>query len=232
MNIKVIVNPKSRNGGDENLERMLKKKFAHSLMDIELTAYPGHGTYIARCATKENVDTVVAVGGDGTVNEVLNGITGTKTALGIIPTGTANDLASFYHIPSDVEKACDVILENNLSCVDLICVNGRYYVTSGGIGLPCEVVRIANNIKLKSLVGRFLGQFLGSRIYMLAVLCALVKKSKQGHLMNIQWEDCSLNMDPLAFMIDNQPFLGREFLMSVHSSLMGEPKSSIRNQVS
>jgi len=214
MKIRVVLNPKSKSGGQEYIGRTLKEKFSQCLISIEETAYPGHAIRMAQKAAQENADTLVVVGGDGTVNEVLNGIAGTNIKLGIIPTGTANDLATLYHIPTDVAGACDVILENNLSCLDLICVNGRYYVTSGGIGLPGEVVRIANKIKLKSLVGRFVGQFLGSRIYLLAVLCALLKKSKQGHLMDIQWEDCSLNMDPLAFMVDNQPFLGRDFLIS------------------
>ncbi|MBW8003544.1 MAG: hypothetical protein FVQ80_16275 [Planctomycetes bacterium] len=74
MKIKVILNPKSSNGNYKSLEAILKAKFAHSLVDIEQTAHPRHATDIARNAVKSEVDTIVAAGGDGTVNEVLNGI--------------------------------------------------------------------------------------------------------------------------------------------------------------
>ncbi len=214
MKIKIIVNPKSRNGDEKGLEAMLKGKFGHSLSEIEKTAYPGHAIHIARRATTEDIDTVVVVGGDGTVNEVLNGIVGTDLALGIIPTGTANDLACLYHIPSNVARACDAILEQCLLRVDVICVNERYYITAGGIGLPCEVVRLANRIKLSGVVGKPLGHFLGSKIYLLAVLFALAKKTKKGHFVDIRWDGGSLSMDSLALMVNNQPFLGRNFLMS------------------
>jgi len=214
MKIKVIINPKSKNGDRKTLKAILDEKFTHFLSGIECTAYPGQATHMARQGTGENVDTVVVVGGDGTINEVVNGIIGTEMKLGIIPTGAANDLATLYHIPNNVAEACDVILEHHLSCIDLICVNGRYYATAGGMGLPCEVVRLANNIKLKSPMGRLFSQFLGRRIYLFAVLRALIKKGEQGHLVNIRWEDFSLTMDSLALMVDNQPFLGRDFLMS------------------
>jgi diacylglycerol kinase (ATP) len=214
MKIKIIVNPKSRNGDEKGLEAMLKGKLGHSISEIEKTAYPGHATHIAQRTTTEDIDTVVVVGGDGTVNEVLNGIVGTDLALGIIPTGTANDLACLYHIPSDVARACDAILEQCLVLADVICVNQRYYITAGGMGLPCEVVRLANRIKLSGVVGKLLGQILGSRIYVFAALFALAKKNKRGHFVDVRWDGRSLSIDSLALMVDNQPFLGRNFLMS------------------
>jgi diacylglycerol kinase (ATP) len=214
MRLKVILNPKSKNGDKRHLQTTIKDKFGHSLIGIDQTAYPGHGTYLAQRATKEKVDTVVAVGGDGTVNEVLNGIVGTEVALGVIPTGTANDFACLYHIPSDVARACDVIREQCLVRADVICVNERYYVTAGGMGFPCEVVSLANRIKLSSLAGKLFSQFLGSKIYLFAALFSLAKKIEKGHFFDVRWDSGSLSVDSLALMVDNQPFLGRNFLMS------------------
>ena len=193
---------------------MLKAKFAHSPVDIEETAYPQHATDIARQAVEENVDTIVAVGGDGTVNEVLNGIVGTDVVLGIIPTGTANDLASLYHIQTNVAKACDIILERRLHRADVIGVNGWYYLTTGGVGLPCEVASIANTIKRSGMIGKRLTQILGSKLYILAVLCALVKKNTRRNLLTLPWNGCSIRVDALSFMMNNQSFLGKKFLMS------------------
>lgn len=214
MRIKVIINPKSKSGNHKDLKAVFKEKFARHLLDIEQTAYPQHATHIAGQAAKENVDIVVAVGGDGTVNEVLNGIAGTNVALGIIPTGTANDLATLYKIPADIDRACEVILKRRLKPADLISVNDRYYVTSGGLGFPCQVVRIANKIKHRTLVGKLVARILGSKLYILAVFCAILKKTRTADLLSVQWNGSSIKVDPLWVMISNQAFLGKNFLIS------------------
>ncbi len=213
MKIKVIINPKSKIGDIKYFIRILKEKFTHSLIGVEQTAYPGHATQIARLTLKENIDTLVLVGGDGTVNEVINGIVGTNVSIGIIPTGTANDLASLYHIPCDVVKACDTILEQCLHHIDVICVNERYYVTAGGIGLPCETACTANKIKHRGSIGKLVGQFLGSKIYVIALLLVLAKKNNQRCLVNIRWDNFSRMVDLLTLMVNNQPFLGKNFLI-------------------
>jgi len=214
MRIKFIVNPKSRKGNHPCLEKVLSERFAHFPVDVEQTAYPRHALDIARQAVKENYNTVVAVGGDGTVNEVLNGIIGTETALGIIPTGMANDLASYYHIPKDIIKACDLIVGRHLQRADVIRVNGWYYITAGGIGLPSEVAGIANAIKSKGKPGKLFGQILGSKLYLLATVYALLKTKAYRNPLSIRLNDGLLKTSALSLMVDNQPFLGRNFLMS------------------
>jgi len=237
MRIKVIINPKSKNGNHKDLKTMLEEKFSHSLAGIEQTTYPKHATEIAQRAVRENVDAIVAVGGDGTINEVLNGIAGTDVALGIIPTGTANDLATFYGIPKDPTKACQVILNQNVSCADLIRVNNRYYVTSGGLGFPSDVVGIASWMKHQNMIGKLLGQLMGSKIYILALLCALIKKSKRENFLKVRWNGSSLYADSLSLLLNNQPFLGKNLLMSPGAlnndgrfdvCLIGNPKSRLR----
>lgn len=211
MKIKFIVNPKSKKGNNTHLWKVLRERFAHFFVDIEQTAYPRHALDIARQAVKENFDIVVAVGGDGTINEVLNGMVGTETALGIIPTGTANDLASYYHIPKDIIKASDLIVARHLQPVDVIGVNGWYYVTAGGIGLPSEVAGIANAIKSKGKSGRVIGQISGSKLYILVMIYALLKKKAYRNPLSICLNDRSLKTNALSLMMDNQPFLGWEF---------------------
>jgi diacylglycerol kinase (ATP) len=213
MEMKVILNPKSRTGEQRHLEATLKEKLSPSLK-IERTTYPGHGTRIAQEAVKEKIDAVIAVGGDGTVNEVLNGIVGADVPLGIIPTGTANDLASLYQIPGDVAQACDIILDRHLARMDVIRVNDSYYATAGGVGLPCEVVRVVSLMKQQDGLRKRVGRFLGSQIYLFAALCALVRKPRHGHPMKVHWEGHSLTTDALALMVNNQSFVGKRFFMS------------------
>jgi YegS/Rv2252/BmrU family lipid kinase len=214
MRIKFIVNPKSKKVDGTFLRRVLNGRFADSLVDIEQTVYPHHAFTIAQQAVKDGFDTIVAVGGDGTVNEVLNGIIGAKTTLGIIPTGTANDLASYYHIPKDIEKACGLIDGRHLQPADVIRVNGWCYVTAGGIGLPSEVAGIANAIKSNGKTGQLIGQLMGSKLYMLAVMGALLKTRRYRNPLSIKFESGQMRANALSLTVNNQPFLGRNFLMS------------------
>ena len=214
MRIKVIINPKSKNGNPEYLKKILKEKLKPRYVDIEETACSQHATEIAMKAAKKNFNVVVAVGGDGTINEIINGIAGSNMALGIIPTGTANDLAAYYGIPKDPGKACEIILKQHLCCADAIRVNNRYYVTSGGLGFPSEVVRIANWMKYHNIIWKLLSQPLGSKIYILAVVYALIKNKIGKNFLKVSWNGSSIYSDSLSLMLNNQPFLGRHLLMS------------------
>jgi diacylglycerol kinase (ATP) len=214
MKIRVIINPRSNAGNGRCFENMVREKFARSLVSIEQTAYPRHATRIAQRAIEDGVDTIVAAGGDGIINEVLNAIVGTDVALGIIPTGTANDLASYYHISKDANNACDLILRRRTERADVIRVNGWHYVTGGGVGLPSQAAEIANAIKNRGAVGRLCARLLGSKLYALALGCALLSKRARLNPLSIRINGSSVRVNALSLMIDNQPFVGRDFLIS------------------
>jgi lipid kinase YegS len=103
---------------------------------VRVTWEPGDGAVFAREAIDVGADTVIACGGDGTLNEVVNGLEGTRVALGIIRAGTANDFARQVGIPEDPNAAMDVILRRKPVVIDTAAMNGRRFlnVSSGGIG--------------------------------------------------------------------------------------------------
>lgn len=88
------------------------------------------------------VDMVIAVGGDGTLNAVLQGLAGTKLPLGIIPCGTANDLCRTLGIPLEIAAACDVIARQYSRIVDIGRVNGVYYFNEASLGLSVTLTRL------------------------------------------------------------------------------------------
>ncbi|HYC51087.1 MAG TPA: YegS/Rv2252/BmrU family lipid kinase [Gemmatimonadaceae bacterium] len=104
--------------------------------DVRVTFGPGDAEYMARTAAAGGADVVVAVGGDGTLNEVANGLDGFDTPLGVIPLGTANDFARQAGIPADADHAMDVILLRKPARIDTASLNGRRFlnVSTGGIG--------------------------------------------------------------------------------------------------
>ena len=103
---------------------------------VRVTWEKGDAEVLAREAAAAGPDVVVAVGGDGTVNEVVNGLDGSDVAFGIIPIGTANDFARQTGIPLDADHAMDVILQREPRRIDTAMLNGRRFlnVSSGGVG--------------------------------------------------------------------------------------------------
>ena len=105
-------------------------------VDVRVTYGHGDGESLARDAARAGADVVVAVGGDGTLNEVVNGLDGYETPLGVLPLGTANDFARQAGIPADADHAMDVILLRKPMLMDTASLNGRRFlnVSAGGIG--------------------------------------------------------------------------------------------------
>lgn len=110
------------------------------------TAHPGHAVDLARAAAEGGGEMVVALGGDGTVNEVANGLAGTQATLGILPGGLANVFARSLGIPEDAVEAAGLLLQRVEAKVaprrvPLGLADGRYFATNCGIGLDAAIVR-------------------------------------------------------------------------------------------
>ncbi len=107
--------------------------------DVRTTAYAGHAAEIASRAAAEGVDIVVAIGGDGTVNEVARSIVHTPTALGIIPCGSGNGLARHLQIPMNARRAIDIINACTIHCLDYGKINGRPFFCTCGMGFDAFI---------------------------------------------------------------------------------------------
>ena len=118
---------------------------------VSLTEGPGHATELAKGACQSNLDVIVAVGGDGTINEVINGLVGQKTPLGVIPIGTANVFSLQFDIPKALKDACDRLINAVSFSIDLGCVNGRYFACMAGVGFDAYVIKEADKKWKKSL---------------------------------------------------------------------------------
>ncbi|PKK83638.1 MAG: hypothetical protein CVT49_07735 [candidate division Zixibacteria bacterium HGW-Zixibacteria-1] len=211
MKIKCIINEKSARGRDKKLTALLEAKFADHDVDFLRTAYPGHATRASRLAVKEGFDIIVAVGGDGTVNEVVNGVIPSQVAVGIIPTGTANDLADQINIPNDVEKACDIIIKGSTRRIDSICVNGWHFITVGGLGLPADAVINATALKKCLPLRRRPLSIIGSRIYVLGLLLAFISSIGRGVRTRMSCNCSSFTSKTYSIIIANQAVLGKRF---------------------
>lgn len=140
--VAVIYNPLAGRSRGASIASEVEHYVAGQGMTVALlpTSEPKEATRIAREAGR-NCDIVVAVGGDGTVNEVINGMTGTGARLGIVPAGTVNVLALELGIPFQVARACAVIAGDDVLTMDLGLANSRRFVLMMGAGIDALTIR-------------------------------------------------------------------------------------------
>lgn len=131
-----IVNPISGKGRHEDAVALINQHLDHTRFDSQVvfTEYAGHAEEIAASAASRGVNIVVAVGGDGTVNEVARALVHTDTALAILPCGSGNGLARHLQIPMDMERAIDIINRDCIHTLDYGRINGIPFFCTCGMG--------------------------------------------------------------------------------------------------
>jgi len=136
--ILVILNPAARSERAKTAWRRIER-LPHCTMRV--TSAPGDARAVAEAGVEEGFSTIVAAGGDGTINEVVNGIAGADVSLGILPVGTMNVFAAELGLPGDLDEAWAVIRAGRTRRVDLLRANQQYFVQLAGVGLDAQVVQ-------------------------------------------------------------------------------------------
>jgi YegS/Rv2252/BmrU family lipid kinase len=134
----LLINPGARRG-DEGLDAVAARLRAGG-MEVEEAELDGPDT-VARCAAAVALDCAVICGGDGSICRAAPAFLATGVTLGILPMGTANDLARTLGIPEDLEAAADVILAGHRRTIDVGSVNGKPFFNVASIGLSTELAR-------------------------------------------------------------------------------------------
>lgn len=152
--IMFIINPISGVYKKKNVPEKIARYIDYVQYDytIRFTQYAGHATLIAQQAVAEGYDVCVAVGGDGSINEVAQSLVGTNTALGIIPYGSGNGFATHLKIPPrDAEGALRVLNTGKSVKLDLGKSNLRYFVSNAGFGIDSSVARRFHHHAIRGL---------------------------------------------------------------------------------
>lgn len=137
----VIVNPISGTKSKDDAPSLLNTFLNKDLFDYEIrfTSHPGHATEMAHKAVDDHVDIVVAVGGDGTVNEVARSLINTPTALGIIPCGSGNGLARHLMIPMQPKEAINILNDCITKSLDYGTINEYPFFCTCGMGFDAMI---------------------------------------------------------------------------------------------
>ncbi|MBR2970374.1 MAG: diacylglycerol kinase family lipid kinase [Clostridia bacterium] len=158
-----IVNLKSGHGlGEKNLKKITAYCDKNNIeYNVHITQESGHATRLAAELVTSGAKTIVAIGGDGTFSEVLNGITSfDNTSLGFIPSGRGNDFAHALGLPLDPIKAFEIIIKGESLALDYIQVGEKRCLNIAGTGLDIDVLK-----RVAGRPGKFV--YLGSLLYCL-----------------------------------------------------------------
>jgi diacylglycerol kinase (ATP) len=214
---KIILNPRSGNGNGRRVLPKIRSLLNSLRMDYDLvqTEYAGHAIELAQQAVVEGFDAVVAAGGDGTVNEVLNGLIRANGAgnplrpLGVLCAGRGNDFAAGVDIPADLEEACQVLSDFHLRTIDIgqvrggLYPHGRFFGNCGGVGF--DAIATIEVAKLPRL-----GGFIS---YVIAILKTIFLYF-EGPTVRVEYDGLSLTHQTLLVSIMNGQRLGTGFKMA------------------
>jgi len=167
-----------------------------------------------RMAAEQRPAVVIAAGGDGTVRLVAQELAGTGVPLGVIPLGTANDFARANGIPDDIAGAIDRIVRRSTRAIDLLEVNGRPFVTAGGIGIGAHSALVVPWIKALHPLARMAADSLGSGVYRISAGANVLFRPGLTETVRLTWRvpgeatDQSTEVRTQGVFIANQRTLG------------------------
>jgi diacylglycerol kinase (ATP) len=184
-----VVNPISGTQSKELILSLLNEKIdkARYSWEVVYTERAGHAVEIAAKAAEEKADIVVAIGGDGTINEIARSLVHTDTALGIIPCGSGNGLARHLHIPMEPKKALEVLNEGCMDVIDYGKINGTDFFCTCGVGFDAAVSQ----------------KFAGEK-----------RRGSLTYIKNTVEEYLSYKPEPYELLIDNQTVKEKAFLVA------------------
>ncbi len=209
MPAKVILNPYSGRWKALRLKDAAMEALRAAGVDFELsvTERPQHGIELAEQAARQGYRPIISAGGDGATGEVVNGLmranpNGILGPLGVLPLGTANDLAHNLGLPLDLNEAARVIAAGKTRRIDLGKVNAWVYANNSAVGL--EPVVTQHNIRLVRLKGTIR--------YLVAAVQAIMEKPSWE--MQLQWDDGNYAGPVSLVSVGNCPVTGGLFRMA------------------
>ncbi|MCY6354275.1 diacylglycerol/lipid kinase family protein [Clostridium sp. ZS2-4] len=165
-----IINPKAGKGKTLEIIPKIKKIFKEIKEEfiIEITERPGHATELVRNYVKKESYRVYAVGGDGTLNEVLNGMVNSGSCLGVIPNGSGNDFVRSIYEKTVFENILKNTILGETKEIDLVEINNRCFINISSIGIDAEVTYNARKLKRLPFIS-------GGLAYILSVFITIFK---------------------------------------------------------
>ncbi len=202
--VRFIINPRSGHQDFERVERWIYDLVDNTRFDFDIcrTAFGGHATELAREAAEAGYDIVVAVGGDGSVSEVMSGLIGTKTILGIVPGGSGNGFSMYLGWGRNAKKALQLFgKKTSVFKTDTGLINGKPFINLAGIGLEAVVAQ-----HLHSMTKR------GFQAYFKATIRTIFTYKYKNYRITVDGK--TIEREALSVTIANAPMYGYNFVIA------------------
>ncbi len=207
-----IVNPAAGKGKALKLIPEIERAFQDRTGDytIKTTERPGHATEIVREHVDKEFHRVYSMGGDGTLNEILNGMAGTESELAVIPCGSGNDFIKSIISNVNLENIIERTVNGTKQIIDLAKVNDKFYANISSIGFDAEVVYNTGKFKKLPLIS-------GKFAYILGVLYTLL--FNKSYSFNISIDEKHIEMNSLLAAVANGRYYGGGMLAAPEAIL-------------
>ncbi|APQ17276.1 diacylglycerol/lipid kinase family protein [Maribacter hydrothermalis] len=207
--IHFIVNPIAGHGNAPLTQEELQPFFINGVHDltIKVSEYKAHATELTKASIQEKADIIVACGGDGTINEVATCLIGTDIALGIVPMGSGNGLASNLKIPKKRRKALEIIRNKHVERMDVGNINGRYFFSNTGVGFDASLIKHYESSEKRTILG-----------YISA--CAITFRDiEKNEPLSITVDEETPMINPFIILISNSNEMGYKLSLTPKASL-------------
>ncbi len=152
MKIRFIINPISGTGKQKGIELIIAQNLKEEEYDIVYTKKANDATLLSKQAIKDAITVVIAVGGDGTVNECAKALIGSNTALGVIPCGSGNGFAFHLGMKRDIQIAIEQLKHCSIKTIDSCSANGLPFVNVSGVGFDAHIANLFSNLEIRGFI--------------------------------------------------------------------------------
>ncbi|WP_353186284.1 diacylglycerol kinase family protein [Parapedobacter lycopersici] len=203
-----VINPISGGKKKKDVEKRILEELDPERYAVEfaVSEHPGHAYQLSAAAVSEGIDAVVAVGGDGTINEVASALKGTDVRLGIVPEGSGNGLALYLGIPLNERAALKRLSRYESLTIDCGSINGQFFFNMAGIGFDASVSDRFANDNIRGPIG-----------YLKAVISEISTYKPKKYTLTIDGQ----TIEREAFMISvaNSPQYGNNAYVAPQASI-------------
>lgn len=183
-----IVNSRIGSNKIARITRALLTHLGNQRHEVHMTEYGGHALELAKQAIAQKASLVVAVGGDGTVNEVLQAMVYSGVPLAIVPTGSGNGLARHCGIPIEIEKAVELILHSKIEKIDVGKCNETFFISNAGVGYDawiCHQIKESKSRGLKMYIREVIKHYFSYKPDIYRVKADEQEFSEQAFFLNV-----------------------------------------------
>jgi len=182
---------------------------------IKLSKYKGHAIELALESISENADTIVACGGDGTVNEVAQCLVNSKVKMGVLPIGSGNGLARHLHIPTNIQSALELLGRCNCKSMDVGKANDRYFFCNVSVAFSAQVIHCYEQMPQRGFAAY-------SRAFLKAV------SAFKYSTFELEEQNGKLKSTPFVLLLSNTDQLGYNKTLTPDASLFDGKLDMVR----